>query len=136
MNDLARFIIFMGMAFALFVVVIFFVTRKRDHVPRRAVFLIAVVVVVGGMLFARYCHIYFPDVPWWIYYGVPALTTFLLPPLALRMTRGEIARYVPLGVMMAPIIHLFFSLFVGWHDYMPFPFRVPSLRELLAKYLW
>ena len=47
------------------------------------------------------------------------------------MSRQEVARYLPLALCMAPFIHVVFSLFVGWHDYMPFPFYVPSLAELV-----
>jgi hypothetical protein len=47
------------------------------------------------------------------------------------MNLEEMGRYVPLAVLMAPAIHVFFSVFVGWHDYMPFPAYVPSLLELL-----
>jgi hypothetical protein len=91
----------------------------------------AIVVVPIGMIFARYSHVFFRDLPWEIYYGEPALITFLLPPLWLRMPRRETARYVPLALLMAPVIHIVFSLFVGWHDYMPFPLYIPSLAEIL-----
>ena len=50
-----------------------------------------------------------------------------LPPLALKIRRAEILRYLPMAILMAPAIHVFFSLFVGWHDYMPFPVYIPSL---------
>lgn len=134
MSDAERFIVFMGLAFVLFVVVVLFTTRKRNHRPHHtAVFGTSVVVVVGGMLFARYCHIYFPAVPGWIYYCLPALTTFLFPPFALRMSRLETAQYVPLAVIMAPVIHVFFSLFIGWHDYMPFPIYIHSLQEIFQR---
>ena len=85
------------------------------------------------MLFARYGHIFFQP-PWWIYYGIPALITFFLPPVTLKMNFAEVSRYVPLAVLMAPAIHIFFSLFVGWHDYMPFPVYIPSGLELLHRY--
>jgi len=93
---------------------------------------ITAVVVVGGMLFARYGHILFRP-PWWIYYGLPALTTILLPPIALRMHRAETWLYIPLAFLMAPAIHMSFSLVVGWHDYMPFPIYIPSLVEQLHR---
>ena len=56
--------------------------------------------------------------------------TFFLPPIVFRMKRPEILQYVPLAILMGPAIHIFFSLFVGWHDYMPFPFYIPSVLEL------
>lgn len=131
MNDLFRFIIFMAAAAAVFLAVLLFVIRKRKYLPdiRLLVFLTMIVVVLG-MLFARYGHIFF-NLPWSIDYGIPALMTFALPPLALRMNRNETLQYVPLAVLMAPAVHVFFSLFVGWHDYMPFPFYIPSIAELV-----
>jgi|SRR5436305_6749343 len=133
MSDLTRFAIFMIAAAIVFIVVLRFVMRKRASTPdARALFVTTFVVVVLGMLFARYGHILFRP-PWWIYYGVPALVTFLLPPAVFRMTRFEILQYVPLALLMAPAIHIFFSLFVGWHDYMPFPFYIPLLLELAHR---
>src|SRR5437762_968727 len=130
MNDLSRFVIFMVVSAAGFIALLIFVTRNRNRRPEvRTLASTAFVVVVLGMLFARYGHIFFRP-PWWIYYGVPALVTFLLPPAVFRMTRFEILQYVPLALLMAPAIYIFFSLFVGWHDYMPFPFYIPSLLEL------
>ncbi len=85
------------------------------------------------MLFARYSHLLSHNLSWVVYYGVPALTTFLLPPLWLRMSRRESAVYVPLALLMAPTIQVAFSLFVGWHDYMPFPAYIPSIAELLRS---
>ena len=132
MSDLERFCVFIAAAFLLFLSVVLWVVRKRPAKPSRAVLLaLATVVVPVGMMFARYSHIVFPNLPWEVYYGVPALTTFCLPPLWLRMSRWESAQYVPLAFLMAPAIHLVFSLFVGWHDYMPFPVYIPSLAEIL-----
>jgi hypothetical protein len=133
MNDMARFAVFMLVAAMVFIAVLLFVTRKRAHPPHRGLLAFTTfVVVVLGMLFARYSHIFFRP-PWWIYYGFPALSTLLLPPAVLRMRREEFLRYVPMAVAMAPAIHVFFSLFIGWHDYMPFPFYVPSLVELVRR---
>ena len=91
------------------------------------------IVVAAGMIFARYAHLWFPALSWQIYYGLPALITLALAPFSLRMSRIEIAQYVPMAFLMAPLIHLVFSLLVGWHDYMPFPFYIPSVAELLAS---
>ena len=132
MSDLSRFVIFMVVSAAAFIALLMFVTRNRNNRPEvRALASTTFVVVVLGMIFARYGHIFFRP-PWWIYYGVPPLVTFLWPPAVLRMRRGEILQYVPLAVLIAPAIHIIFSLFVGWHDYMPFPFYVPSVLELVA----
>jgi hypothetical protein len=130
MSDILRFAVFMAASAAVFLALLIFVTRQRAVKPSAfSLFLLTFVVVFCGMMFARYSHIYVRP-PWWIYYGVPALLTFLLPPLALRMSRMEAVCFVPLAFLMAPVIHIAFSFFVGWHDYMPFPVNIPSMAEL------
>lgn len=134
MPDLARFVVFMGAAFLLFLGVVLWIVRRRSTKPSWGeVVALATVVVPVGMLFARYSHIIFHNLPWEVYYAVPALVTFLLPPMWLRMSRLETAQYIPSAIMMAPVIHTVFSLFVGWHDYMPFPVYIPSVAEMLRN---
>ena len=134
MPDVARFIVFMAAAFLLFVAVLLFVVRSRPVRPRAVTLLaLGAIVVILGMIFARYSHLAFHHLPWEIYYGLPALTTLLLPPLWLRMSRREVLQYLPLALLMAPVIHVVFSFFIGWHDYMPFPFYIPSLAELIRR---
>jgi hypothetical protein len=130
MPDAARFVVFMAAAFLLFMALLQFTVRKRKTKPTlKAVVTISFFVVVLGMLFARYSHLAFPRLSWGIYYGIPALITILLPPLWLRMSRYEILQYLPLAWLTAPVIHVLFSLLVGWHDYMPFPVYIPSVAE-------
>jgi hypothetical protein len=134
MPDLERFGVFIVAAFVLFFSVVLWIVRRRPARPSlESLFALAIIVVPVGMLFARYSHLVFHNLSWAIYYGVPALTTFLLPPLWLQMSRREVALYVPLALLMAPVIHVVFSLFVGWHDYMPFPAYIPSIAELLRS---
>ena len=131
MIDTQRFAVFTLAAFILFLSVILWTIRKRTAKPKIwSIALLAIIVVPVGMTFARYSHILLPNLSWTIYYGIPALITFALPPIWLRMSRVEIAWYVPLAVVMAPTIHIVFSLFFGWHDYMPFPVYIPSISEL------
>lgn len=132
MPDTARFIVFMAAAFLLFMALVRFSVRRRKLLPtHRTTMTISFIVVVLGMIFSRYSHLASPHLPWWIYYGLPALTTVILPPVWLRMSRAEFSQYLPLAWLIAPVIHVFFSLFVGWHDYMPFPVYIPSISELL-----
>ena len=58
------------------------------------------------------------------------LLTVVPPPLYFRMSRREVLEYLLLSVLSAPVVHLFFSLFVGWKDCMPF-LEVPSVWELM-----
>jgi hypothetical protein len=132
MPDIYRFVVFLTAAFLLFLAAVLWVIRRRIAKPGLwRILCLAIIVVPIGMVFARYSHIYIHGLPWEIYYGAPAMITFFLPPLGLRMSRREIAHYVPLALLIAPTIHIVFSLFVGWHDYMPFPIYIPSLAQLL-----
>ena len=54
----------------------------------------------------------------------------LYPPILFRMSGRETGRYILMAVLMAPAIHVFFSFFVGWHDYMPL-FYMRSIWDLL-----
>jgi hypothetical protein len=134
MPDVERFSVFITAAFVLFLTGVVWVIRRRITKPSLwRLLVLATIVVPIGMVFARYSHIFMRDLPWEVYYGAPALITFFLPPLWLRMSRREMAQYVPLALLMAPVIHVVFSLFVGWHDYMPFPVYIPTLEEILRS---
>ncbi len=126
----ARFAVFILVSFAVFVFVLRLVLRRPASKPKWSrILLIAMIVVPGGMLFARWGA--FAGLDWWIYYPVPALVTLLVPPFAFRMARIEAVEYLVLALLMAPAIHTAFSLFLGWKEYMPF-LAVPSLFDLLG----
>lgn len=130
MTEAQRFPLFILVSLVVFFAILRFVTRKRsERPPLIAVLGTAAVVVVGGMIFAKYGQN--AGWPWWIYYTVPALVTLVVPPVVLRFSTGELLQYLVLAALSSPAIHVLFSFFLGWHDYMPF-FRVPSLREVLG----
>ena len=129
-SDVQRFWIFVAVSLVVFVGLLRFVTRHRELRPGAvAVAAVAAVVVVGGMVFAKYGNNL--GLPWWIYYTVPALATLLVPPVAFALRRKELAQYLGLAFLSSPAIHVAFSLFLGWHEYMPF-IPVPSLKQILA----
>lgn len=110
--------------------ILYFVMRARARsLSIRKVIIVAAVVVPGGMLFARFGAQL--GLPWWIYYTAPMLVTVFLPPVVFRMTMRELLWYVVLAFLSAPAIHIVFSLFFGWREYMPFLY-VPSLGQLFA----
>jgi len=127
-NGIGIFLVNVFVALLVFIGLLVFILRGRSKRPVFKISILALIVVVGGMTFARIT--YGIGVPWWIFYGLPALITFVLPPLVLRMSRRELLFYVPLAILMSPVIHIFFSFFFGWHDYMPL-FYVPWWHELL-----
>ncbi len=125
-----HFPIFVGVSFLLFFGVLrLALGRRNPPAPRTTALWVAGVVVIGGMTFAKLGAT--SGFPVWLYYGLPAGLTWVLPPLVFRMTWREMARYVPLALLVAPAIHVTFSLLLGWKEYMPF-LPVPSLAELFG----
>lgn len=130
-SDAGRFWVFVFVSLVAFIAILRFVTRRRVVRPRLvAVLAVAGVVVVGGMLFAKFGNNV--GLPWWIYYTVPALVTLAAPPAAFSFSGRELAQYLVLAFLSSPAIHVVFSFLLDWHEYMPF-IPVPSLRELLSN---
>ena len=128
--QVVRFPILIAVSLVVFIGILHFILRNRVIRPScYSVAVVSVLVVVGGMLFAKTTQN--AGWPWWIYYTVPAGATLLLPPLAFRLSWSELWRYLVLAFLSAPAIHVAFSFFLDWHDYMPF-IRVPSLKSILS----
>lgn len=126
-----HFSVFVAVSLLIFVGILHYTMRRRPSRPKLGVVSgTAVVVVVVGMLFAKFASN--AGWPWWIYYTVPAAVTLLLPPLVFRFRARELAWYMALAFLSSPVIHVFFSLVFGWHEYMPFIY-IPSLCELAGR---
>jgi len=122
-----HFIVFIAVSLLLFAALLRFALRGRARPPSLALVAgLAFTAEVGGTLFATFgagagWH-------WGWYFGVPAVATFVLPPLVLGMSLREAAVFVVLALLASPLIHVVFSTLFGWHEYMPF-WRVPSLVD-------
>jgi hypothetical protein len=128
MNGNLRFAVFMIVAFVVFVFILRFVLRRRtEHPSSMRVITTALVVVAGGMLFARVGQN--SGLPWWIYYTIPLLVTVAVPPAVFRMNSREVLAYLVLAFLSSPVIHVVFSFFLGWNEYMPF-IEIPAMGEL------
>ena len=123
-----RFFVFIAASLLIFIGILRWTLRARPVMPAACLTGgIAFLVVVGGMCFAKFAAT--SGLPWPLYYGVPAVVTLVLPPLALRMQRSEFAWYVLLAFASSPAIHAVFSFFVGWYEYLPV-WHIPSLLDM------
>lgn len=113
----------------LFFVIIRLVIGKLEYKQKRkAIILLSLLVVVLGMLFGKYGAQM--GLKWWIYYPIPMLMSVLLPPIVLKMNLKKTVLYLFLSFLSAPVIHAFFSFFLGWSEYMPF-WDIPFIGDLL-----
>lgn len=125
-----HFPVFVVASCAAFLAILRVTLGGRLQKPSRKIILgLAGVVVAGGMVFAKVgAALGWPVA---VYYGLPAVLAWVWPPRVLHMNGRELARYLPLAMISAPLIHVLFSFFLGWHEYMPF-IPVPSMQSLLA----
>ena len=93
----------------------------------KSILVLSFFVVVIGMFLGKYGAQV--GLEWWIFYPIPMLMTLFLPPYILKMNLKETSLYLFLSFISAPIIHAFFSFFLGWKEYMPF-WEIPSIKEL------
>ena len=131
LNSVAgRFSVFILVSLIAFIAILYFVTRHRSLRPKGfTVIAVAALVVVGGMVFAKFGNN--AGLPWWIYYTLPALATLLVPPLVFKFNGKELLQYLLLAFLSSPVIHVVFSFLFDWHEYMPF-IHVPSLHSMLS----
>ena len=129
-NAKYQFYVLVAVSFVVFVGILKYVLRHRNDTTKPPkVMATAAVVVLGGMLFARFGAQ--GGIPWWVYYTVPMLLTVLLPPIVFAMTMRETLLYIVLAFLSAPAIHTVFSFFFGWREYMPF-LHIPSVQEIFG----
>ncbi|HBK89694.1 MAG TPA: hypothetical protein PKM91_16255 [Cyclobacteriaceae bacterium] len=123
-----HFMVMIGASLLIFLTVIRSVIgREQFNQQLIRILGLALICVVVGMLFGRYGALW--GLPWWVYYPIPMLVNVLLPPAALSMNTSKTLTYLVLSFLSAPLIHIFFSFFLGWKEYMPF-WDVPYFRAL------
>jgi hypothetical protein len=116
-------------SFLLFILIIRIVLGNDSFKQKiRTVVILSLVVVVLGMAFGKYGAQ--AGLKWWVYYPIPMLVTVLVPPLVLKMNSRKILVYLVLSMLSAPVIHAFFSFFLGWDEYMPF-WDIPYYKTLI-----
>lgn len=101
-----------------FLVIRVAVGKQTFFENKYSIFLLAIIIVIFGMLFGK--HGAYWGLKWWVYYPIPMLLNVFLPPIVLKMNFKKTLTYLVLSFLSAPLIHIFFSLCLGWDEYMPF----------------
>ncbi len=110
-----------------FMVIRIVLSKEKFAQKYISIILLSILVVIMGMLFGRYGAIW--GFKWWIYYPIPMLMTVLLPPIVLKLNTKKKILYLVLSFLSAPFIHVLFSFFIGWTEYMPF-WKIPYIKDL------
>ena len=127
-NAAWHFPIMILVSFILFFVVLRIVLGRQKFINKKnSIIFLSLIVVIGGMLFGKYGANM--GLKWWIYYPVPMLMNVLLPPAILKMNSKKTILYLVLSILSAPVIHILFSFFLGWTEYIPF-WRIPYIKSL------
>lgn len=92
--------------------------RNRFQLLRNRILLTAFLCVFIGMLLGKYGAN--AGLKWWIYYPVPMLMNVFIPPYVLHLNKKSFGLYLFLSFISAPLLHILFSFFLNWGEYMPF----------------
>lgn len=111
-----------------FIVIRIVLSKEQFYQKYISIILLSILVVIVGMRFGRYGAIL--GLKWWIYYPIPMLMTVLLPPLVLKLNTKKTMLYLVLSFLSAPFIHIVFSFFISWTEYMPF-WKIPYIKDFL-----
>lgn len=128
MDQAFRFLIMAGVTYMVFLCVIRLAMGSQYKSKSFLINIIGMLTVYGSFIISRYNGIL--KLPIILYYTLLLLLTIFLPPLSLKMKSDQTLKYFAFGIVAIPLLHLIFSLLLGWGDYLPF-IQIPSLWELL-----
>ena len=120
-------IMMLASLFGFFIIIYIVVGKSNFNSKIKSIVILSLFVVIIGMLFGKYGAQM--GLKWWIYYPLPMLMTVLLPPIVLKMGFRKTMFYLFLSFLSAPIIHVSFSFFLGWSEYMPF-WNIPFIGDI------
>ncbi|MCX7773883.1 MAG: hypothetical protein N2376_12300 [Clostridia bacterium] len=128
MDQSFRFLVMVAVTYLAFLCVIRIVLGSQYKAKSFLINIVGMITVYGSLLVTRYGN--FLKLPVYLYYIIPLLLTVFLPPLSLKMKSDQTLKYFAFSILAVPIIHLIFSFFFGWGEYLPF-LKIPSLWNIL-----
>ena len=128
MDQAFRFLIMAGVTYLAFLCVIRVVMGSQYKSKSFLINIIGMFTAYGSFIISRYNNVL--KLPVYLYYILLIFLTVFLPPLVLKMKSDQTLKYVAFGIVAVPLLHLLFSLLLGWGGYLPF-IQIPSLWDLL-----
>lgn len=130
MDQAFRFLIMAAISYMAFLCVIRLVMGSQYKAKSFLINIIGMITVYGSFIISRYKGLF--KLPGYIVYIIIICLMIFLPPLALKMKSDQTLKYFAFGIIAVPVLHLLFSLLIGWGDYLPF-IPIPSLWNLLKS---
>ncbi len=128
MDQAFRFLVMLAITYMAFLCVIRIAMGNQYKAKSFLINIIGILTVFGSFIISRYNGIL--KLPGFIYYILIILLAVFLPPLSLKMKSDQTLKYIAIGFVTIPILHLLFSLLLGWGEYLPF-IPLPSLWDLI-----
>ncbi|HHU90865.1 MAG TPA: hypothetical protein GXZ22_07410 [Clostridiaceae bacterium] len=127
MDSAFRFLIMAGVTYLTFLCVVRIAVGNQYKSKSFLINIIGMFAAYGSFIVSRYkSNLNIPD---FLYYILIVLLTVFLPPLSLKMKSEQTLRYIACGVVAVPLLHLLFSLLLGWGELLP-SIQIPSLWQL------
>ncbi len=124
MDQAFRLLVMVAVLYLVFLCVIRLVMGSIYKSKSFRINIIGIITVYGSFIISRFGE--YLKLPDYIYYIVPVLLIVLLPPLSLNMKTDQTLKYLVFIIISVAVIHLLFSLLIGWRDLLPF-IKIPSL---------
>lgn len=128
MDQAFRFLVMAIISYMIFLCIVRIVLGGQYKGKSFLINIIGTISIFGSFILMRYNEAM--KLPGFVYYILVVLLLVFLPPLSLKMNSDQILRFFALSIVAVPLLHLLFSLLLGWGDYLPF-IHIPSLWELL-----
>lgn len=127
MDQALRFQVMAAVTYMIFLCVVRIAMGSQYKAKSFLVSIIGVFTVFGSFIISRYNVVL--KLPDFLCYILVVLLTVFLPPLSLKMKSDQTLKYIAVGFVAIPLLHLLFSLLLGWGEYLPF-IPLPSLWDL------
>lgn len=124
-----RFLIMAAISYIVFLGTVRIVMGSQYKSKSFLINIIGMLAVYGSFVLKLYKGSIKPSI---IYYILIILLLIFMPPLSLKMKSPQTLKYCALAIIAIPVLHLLFSLLLGWNNLLPnFPLR--SIWDIVGR---
>ena len=117
MNQTVRVLVMAAISYIAYLAIVRIAMGSQYKSKSFQINIIGILAVFGGFILKQYNGTINPPI---IYYILIILLIIFIPPLSLKMKSDQTLKYCAFVIVGILVLHLIFSLFLGWGDIMPF----------------